>query len=512
MAIRYTIDDMQEYAAKHGGKCISKEYVSTTAPLKWKCAKGHTWYAVFQTIKQGGWCPACFREDEKRERASKRKEKYLLLTRELARVKGSECLADKFESKNGHMPFRCTRGHDWISSYQMIRQGAMCPQCYLIESRAASLKALKRVVKKNKGVCESDNYINNRTKMPFCCAEGHRFTMIPNSVMSGQWCPICRQKGAAEKRKYPIKVFQKIAFKKGGRLVSDKYITIEEKLLWECSEGHQWYANGASIMYSDTWCPYCRGMYKTIDDMHALAAERGGKCLSKKYVKASTKLTWQCNKGHIWKAVPTSIQRSNSWCPVCANKSRAEKQKDSIEIFRKIAIDRGGRLLSDTYINNVTKLFWECSKGHQWYAMGVTVKNAGTWCPYCAGHHKTMADMHALAAKRDGKCLSKKYVNSTTKLKWQCSKGHIWKTAPVNVASNNWCPVCGKESSRLSRKHTIEIYQKIAAERGGRLLSETYTDSHTKLLWGCKKGHQWEAQPCSIKNSKSWCPYCAGQR
>ena len=31
---------------------------------------------------------------------------------------------------------------------------------------------------------------------------------------------------------------------------------------------------------------------------------------------------------------------------------------------------------------------WECSKGHQWNAMPIKVKNEGTWCPFCARNRK----------------------------------------------------------------------------------------------------------------------------
>ena len=36
----------------------------------------------------------------------------------------------------------------------------------------------------------------------------------------------------------------------------------------------------------------------SIEEMQEIARKRGGKCLSKKYINAHTKLEWQCANGH----------------------------------------------------------------------------------------------------------------------------------------------------------------------------------------------------------------------
>ncbi len=58
-------------------------------------------------------------------------------------------------------------------------------------------------------------------------------------------------------------------------------------------------------------------------------------------------------------------------------------KKLTIEEMRSIAEERGGKCLSDTYVNAHTSLLWECTKGHQWEARPNNIKS-GTWCPYCA--------------------------------------------------------------------------------------------------------------------------------
>ncbi len=181
----------------------------------------------------------------------------------------------------------------------------------------------------------------------------------------------------------------------------------------------------------------------------------------------------------------------------------------TIEQFRKIATERGGKCLAGVYTNAATKLLWECHKGHQWEAAPYNVKS-GTWCPYCARKKKyTIEQMRQLAKEHGGKCLSDEYKNTHTKMLWECSKGHRWATSLTNIRHyDRWCPSCS-ETKRVRAKSTIENMQELAAKRDGKCLSSTYQDARTKSSWECRKGHQWDATPGSIAHG-SWCPFCAG--
>lgn len=57
----------------------------------------------------------------------------------------------------------------------------------------------------------------------------------------------------------------------------------------------------------------------TIDDMRQAAAFRGGKCLSEEMTKGDihTKLEWECQFGHRFKASPALILLGGHWCPEC---------------------------------------------------------------------------------------------------------------------------------------------------------------------------------------------------
>ena len=47
-----------------------------------------------------------------------------------------------------------------------------------------------------------------------------------------------------------------------------------------------------------------------------------------------------------------------------------------------------------------------------------------------------------------------------------------------------------------------------ARDRGGECLSPWYVNNRAKLLWRCRKSHEWEATPRDIKQG-TWCSTCA---
>ena len=51
----------------------------------------------------------------------------------------------------------------------------------------------------------------------------------------------------------------------------------------------------------------------------------------------------------------------------------------------------------------------------------------------------------------------------------------------------------------------------LAKKRNGECLSTEYINAHTKLLWKCADGHEWEAKPNNIQQGK-WCPICARRK
>ena len=248
-----------------------------------------------------------------------------------------------------------------------------------------------------------------------------------------------------------IQDMQKIAFEKGGKCLSKIYKSSHFLLKWRCSAGHIWKASRSNIVHAKSWCAKCaiNSTKNTIEEMHKIAKKNGGECLSKKYVNADTKLEWKCSKGHVWKSIPRIIKSHSTWCPECL--------KGSIDDMHKIAKERKGKCLSKKYIHSEIKLKWQCSKGHTWKAPPKAVK-AGSWCLTCSGRKRlTLKDMHKIAKDRNAKCLSKKYINVDTKLKWKCAEGHIFLMNADSIkGKKTWCPRCNFYYSEEICRTTLE--------------------------------------------------------
>ncbi len=625
---------MQRIAKRRGGKCLSENYINCKTKLLWECKEGHQWEATPDNIKRKTWCPKCGYKNK-----GERRKLNIGEMEKIANKRKGKCLSDVYFNAKTKLLWECKEGHQWEATPGNIKQGQWCPKCGMkrgAESRKSNIKEMQKIAKKRNGKCLSEKYINNNTKLLWQCKEGHQWEAKPGHIKKDSWCPYCS--GTV---KLTIEEMRDIAKERGGRCLSNIYINSKTKLLWECKEGHQWEATPSKIKHGQ-WCPYCAGMVKlTIKEMKSVAKKREGRCLSAVYINARSNLLWECKKGHQWEATPGSIN-SGTWCPQCGkmNTAKALTLKNGIEKMQKIAKERGGICLSKKYIKWDSKLDWECKEGHQWKAVPNSIQN-GSWCPVCSSglgericreffeqlfekkfpkrfpewlinqkgnqmeldgynkslrlafeHHglqhysaikffsksenwlkkrqaddklkrelcelqgivlievpeiptlllvenvkafiredcerhsiplpvdfdskkvdlqnayftysakSTLETLKLIAKERGGRCLSNTYINAKTKLLWECTEGHQWETAPTNIKSGRWCPICGGKV-----KLTIEEMQKIANKRKGKCLSEKYINNNTKLLWQCKEGHQWETTPSNIKMGR-WCPKC----
>lgn len=158
-------------------------------------------------------------------------------------------------------------------------------------------------------------YINSRTPLKWRCRLGHRWRAMPTNVSKGSWCPRC-----AHRQRLTIGEMRALAVHRGGQCISDRYVNNETKLLWRCAAWEaapQWVRRGA-------WCPRCAHVARlSLKDMAAIGASRGGRCLSAEYVNVDTPLPWECEAGHRWTATPHSI-RTGKWCSSCTHNRRLE--------------------------------------------------------------------------------------------------------------------------------------------------------------------------------------------
>lgn len=186
-------------------------------------------------------------------------------------------------------------------------------------------------------------------------------------------------------------------------------------------------------------------------------------------------------------------------------------KKYTLNDCSKIAESKGGTCLSLVYVNKRTKMSWICINGHTWDAIFDEIRR-GSWCKICSREEMrkkrltSIEDLQKMAQEKNGFCLSSEYIGCKQKLKWQCSKNHVWYSTRSNIAKGSWCPVCALASVSMkrlgvqSKRITLNDCIKVAEANGGECLSSEYINSSTKLLWKCEKSHEWFALIGQIKH------------
>ena len=448
---KLSIEAMQKIAQDRGGKCLSSKYINVHTHLKWKCEKGHTWKAIPSSVKYGRWCRICshLKSGDSQRLSIKNME-------EIANDRGGKCLSKKYVNFNTKLKWECVEGHNWLSAPYNIKRGSWCPKCksYFSEEicRLTFEELFRTTFNKTKPLwlvndkgnrMELDGYSDNlKIAFEYNGAQHYQINRFSKTktVLKQRIKDDIDKKSICKKKKIllivityednlldlPIKI-KNILLKNN---INIKKINFKKNIDFNKIYQHRAFIN----------------------EMQQIAKNRGGKCLSTKYDKSSTKYKWQCNKGHIWKNSFNNIKTKGHWCRVCATKKNSEAQRFSI------------------------------------------------------------SDMKILAKKMGGECLSVKYTNVNSKIKWRCSKGHIWKSLPLSVKKGHWCKICGIEKRAASQRMTINEMQKIAKDRGGKCLSNEYTNNRTKLEWKCSDGHRWFATPGKVKGNKgkkgTWCRKC----
>jgi len=301
--------ELQQLAHDRGGRCLSRTYVDLTTPMSWVCAAGHRWDTAARVVRAGSWCPTCVG----------RGVLGLADMKAAARERGGLCLSKVFTGVHTPMRWRCAEGHEWEAPAGRIRRGSWCPRC----AGRTELADLQAFAAARGGRCLARHYVHGSSPVRWECAQGHRFTAMWRVVKLGRWCGECR----APRPRKTIAAMQALAARRGGTCLSTRYVRHREQLRWRCAEGHEWAAQPATIA-TGRWCPTCADTRLGIDFMRKLARERGGRCLSKEYVNGRVHLLWECCNGHRWQASPGNVHNRGSWCPTCAREQARSDARD----------------------------------------------------------------------------------------------------------------------------------------------------------------------------------------
>lgn len=436
---KLTINDMNTLAKSRGGKCLSTEYKTNKIPLTWMCSKGHTWEARPDNVKnQGHWCPKC--------RIGKKGNNIKLTIEEMHRIaesKGGKCLSKTYKNSRTEMDWQCEYGHIWKAKAESILYGHWCHICS--GRQRHNIEYVQEYAKSKGGLCLSEVYKNNRQKLKWQCGEGHTWESTFHDVKDDNtWCPHCNTFYSEEKVRFIMKAIFHKPFKKtrkilGRNLELDGY-NKELNIAFEY-HGIQHYK----------FDPFFFKTIEDLDKRKALDLDKQEICQQKGIKLVIVPYNCYKTDESLVEYIFNCLEKLRIPVQVSAKDisfNNFYKSSTVLDELREIAKERRGILLSTFYVNSKTPLQWQCSKGHIWEARPNNIKN-GSWCPECSGlKRNTIEYMHELAKVKGGKCLSTTYINNRTKLRWQCANGHIWETKPLAIVTGRWCPECNKEKRK----------------------------------------------------------------
>jgi hypothetical protein len=565
------LNELKEIANKNGGFYLSGEYINSESKLLFECQNGHQFQSCRNYIKAGNWCPFCAGKGKTindLQLLASQRGGHCLSTVFLGMNK-----KHLWECSEGHQWEAIPQNIKSLGRWCPICGRIKCDQ----SRRKYTIKNMQDLAHSRGGICLSTNFESVIKKLTWECSEGHQWEATPHKIHQGRWCPICAKGIRGEKRKtHTIHEMKAFAHQKKGECLSSTFNHVKSKLLWQCDQGHQWEANADNIINGGKWCPICAGnQKKNLQDMQILAEKRGGKCLSTVYQGVNEKLCWECKEGHQWETIPSVIIRGG-WCPECSaglgericrvffdelfecsfKKSRPDwlrtldgyqmeldgyceslalafehqglqhyeqikhfhslqdkllkiqnrdKLKEYLCKINGVKLIQIPSILDIIGIDNVKSFIRnECLKKEILLPSNFDQKEIDLSRVYCP---EKLRELYEVAHENGGKLISKKYLGIFEHLEWECGQGHRFWAAPNNVKnSGSWCPQCSG-----NQKRTINDMKQIAEQRRGKCLSTEYLKNSIPLLWECEEGHLWEARPSNVFFG-TWCPECAKKK
>lgn len=175
------------------------------------------------------------------------------------------------------------------------------------------------------------------------------------------------------------------------------------------------------------------------------------------------------------------------------------------------------------------KVWWKCSKGHEWQA-SVNNRSKGNGCPVCSGYQVVDGYNDLMSCfpqlvdewdyeKNGSLNPSDIYFGSVKRVHWICKNGHRW-AAPINRRTSkrdhSGCPVCSNQRvlpgyNDLASQNP-DVAEEWNYEKNGELTPADVTPkSNKRVWWKCSKGHEWETT-INNRSKGHGCPQCNNRK
>ena len=242
------------------------------------------------------------------------------------------------------------------------------------------------------------------------------------------------------------------------------------------------------------------------------------------------KVWWKCSEGHEWQA-PIDRRSQGKGCPYCSGRNAIKGENDLQTINPTLAKEwnyekNNGLTPMDVLPNSNKKVWWKCSKGHEWQVT-INSRNNGVGCPYCSGRYAVRGENDLQTVnptlakewnyeKNNGLTPMDVLPNSNKKAWWKCSEGHEWQAKISNRNNGSGCPHCAGQCI-VKGENDLQTVNPVLGEEwnyeknDGLTPMDVLPNSNKKVWWKCSKGHEWQAT-ISNRNSGNGCPVCNSER
>ncbi len=375
---------------------------------------------------------------------------------------------------------------------------------------------LAEIVRSKNGSFNESDYVNKRSELEFLCSAGHKWVTQVQTVLNGSWCRDCWEKNSAGKHLKLVDGLnqaKKLALERGGVCLSEKYVTTNTKMNWKCHNGHEWQAVLSDIK-KGSWCPECGAGAR-----ERLVRFYFDEITGSRFVK--TKPDWLTNsRGNRMELdgfspklrIAFEHQGEQHYREVPHFNRRDETFVNRInddEQKRRLCKENDVKLIEVPYFVETKDLLYWIHEAVRNTDPKLKLKEIKDVQKSNYVPSTELEKLRELALQNGGACLSKIYLGTDKKHLFKCSKGHEWEALANSIKQGTWCPVCKPE--RIG-----ESNRKHSIESMNSLARSNSGKFLSTLFESVNKKYEWECKLGHVWQAAptdiakgTWCPFCA---
>ena len=504
----------------------------------WRCSKGHEWQATVDSRSRGSNCPYCLGQT------------VLKGYNDLQTINPTLANEWNYEKNKGLTPmdvtsssgkkvwWKCSKGHQWQATISNRAKGWGCPYCsgrcaikgYNDLQTVNSALAKEWNHEKNNGLTPMDVMPNSGQKVWWKCSKGHQWQATINHRNNGRGCPICNSERSTSFPEYALEYY---LIKHGLEVIHscketgyELDIYIPSKKIAIEYDGYFWHKNKEKKDLEKNKKCIRDGikLYRIREGLSALN-DSSIDYIVQKDQKDLSKILEIILCEIIEANVNVDIKRDS--IAIESLREHTEKERSILFLNPKIEsewnYEKNNDLKPEHFAaNSNKKVWWKCSKGHEWRAT-INSRNNGIGCPFCSGRYalKGKNDLQTVNPTLAKEWNHKKNIgltpmdvlpNSNKKVWWMCKKGHEWEATIAHRSNGRGCPYCSGRYAINGENDLQTVNPTLADEwnyekNNGLTPADVTPNSHRKVWWKCSKGHEWQAIIAN-RNKGSGCPVC----